>query len=363
MQARGAITDGAGGFTIEAFEVGEPGPGEVLVTLGASGVCHTDLDFSHMPMPGVVLGHEGAGTVTAVGDGVTAVAVADRVLLTWAIACGTCFQCSRGSQVLCERLGIGPRGHAGRGAASRDGSPLYRAFNIGTLSTATVVREQAVVKLGDDISFSSACILGCGVMTGWGSVVHAAKVEPGTTVVVLGCGGVGLNVVQGARIAGAARVICVDVNEGRLEMARTFGATEVVVADREDKGLAEAAGRVKAMTDGRGADYAFECTAVPDLAVAPLAMVRNGGTAIAVSGVEQEITVDMRLFEWDKTYLNPLYGQCRPSIDFPRLLALYEKGELLLDELVTRTYPLDDLHTAFDDMVAGRNAKGVVLFL
>jgi S-(hydroxymethyl)glutathione dehydrogenase/alcohol dehydrogenase len=156
-------------------------------------------------------------------------------------------------------------------------------------------------------------------------------------------------------------IIGVDVNPVRLEMARRFGATHAVTASREDRGLAAAAAEVKALTGGRGADYAFECTAVPELGAAPLAMVRNAGTAVQVSGIEQEIAIDMNLFEWDKIYLNPLYGQCRPDVDLPALLRHYAAGRLLLDELVTRVYPLDELGRAFEDMHEGRIAKGVLV--
>ena len=198
-------------------------------------------------------------------------------------------------------------------------------------------------------------------MTGFGSAVNAAKVRPGSSVVVLGCGGVGLNVIQGAKVSGASVIIGVDTKDSRLAMATQFGATATLKPDDGDGDLTELAKTVKEMTNGRGADYAFECTAVPALGAAPLAMVRHGGMAVQVSGIEQPITVDMRLFEWDKTYINPLYGQCRPSRDFPRIFGLYAKGEVLLDELVTRTYPLDDVHQAFDDLLAGRNAKGVLV--
>lgn len=361
VKARAVTTDGAGGYRVETIDVGDPGPGEVLVEIAASGVCHTDYDFAVRSGADVVLGHEGAGTVTSVGPGVDGVAPGERVLLTWAIACGSCFQCVRGAQVLCELMGQGPGGHAHPAAATKDGRPLTRAFNLGTMSTATVVREEAVVAIGDEIPFASACILGCGVMTGFGSVTNAAEVVPGSSVAVLGTGGVGLNVVQAARIAGATTIIAVDVSEERLSMAISFGATDAVLASRDDRHLVDAATRVRALTDGRGADYAFECTAVPELAVSPLAMIRHGGTAVQVSGVEQDVVVDMNLFEWDKTYINPLYGQCRPSVDFPRLLSLYARGMLLLDEMVTRTYALEDVGTAFDDMHAGRNAKGVLV--
>lgn len=352
MRARAVVSDGKGGFGVQDIEVGDPGDEEVLVELHASGVCHTDYDLAKVPIP-LILGHEGAGEVVAVGAGVDHVGPGDRVALTWAIACGTCFQCSRGNEVLCEQLGLSPRGHARN-------SSLMRAFNLGTMSTHTVVRREAVVKIDTDMPATSACILGCGVMTGFGSVVNVAQVEPGTSVAVLGCGGVGLNAIQGARIAGANPIIAVDLSEERLERARRFGATDAVVATADDRDLVEVSKEVKALTEGRGADYAFECTAVPHLAGAFLRLVRQAGTAVAVSGVEQRVDVDMQLFEFDKTYINPLYGKCRPSIDFPRLFRLYESKELLVDELVTATYALDDIDRAFDDLLAGRNAKGVI---
>jgi S-(hydroxymethyl)glutathione dehydrogenase/alcohol dehydrogenase len=236
------------------------------------------------------------------------------------------------------------------------------SFGLGTMSTHALVPQEAVIGIGPGIvvPYPVAAIIGCGVMTGFGSVVNAAHVEPGASVVVLGSGGVGLSVVQGAVYAGAGRIIAVDVDPERLALATHLGATDTVLADRADTGLLAAAAVVREMTT-RGADYAFECTAVPALGAAPLAMVRNGGTAIAVSGIEEVVPIDMELFEWDKHYLNPLYGQCRPSRDFPLLLSLYREGRLQLDEMITRTYPLADLAAAFDDMRRGRNAKGVLV--
>lgn len=367
IQAKGAIADANGSFTIEAIEVHPPKSGEVRVAMMASGICHTDYDslnwgYHH------VLGHEGAGIVEAVGDGVSHVKPGDKVLLNWAIPCRECFQCQNGHQNICERnspvVGKNPDdGAAHPGSTTwKDGQALKRSFNIGTLSTHTVVKQEAVIPTNVDIPFSSACIIGCGVMTGYGSVVNSAKLAAGSSAVVLGTGGVGLNVIQACRISGAARIIAVDVNQARLEMARQFGATDLLMASREDTGLLQAAGQVKQMLGGRGADYSFECTGVPALGAAPLAMVRSAGTAVQVSGIEQTIPIDMNLFEWDKTYINPLYGQAMPEYDFPKLLALYQQGTLKLDELITRTYPLEDLQQAIDDMMAGRNAKGVVLF-
>ena len=258
------------------------------------------------------------------------------------------------------------KGHADFSRSTYNGAGIYRAFNLGTMSTKTIVRAPAVTKISsagrsEPVSFAAAAIVGCGVMTGWGSVANAAKVEPGTSVVVLGCGGVGLNVIQAAHIAGAATIIGVDPKESRRKMALDFGATNIV--DPQDADLDQLQEVLKGMTPyGIGFDYAFECTAVPELAVAPLKFIRHGGMAIAVSGVEQEVTVDMRLFEFDKTYINPLYGQCTPERDFDRVFALHATGQLKLDELVTRTYSIDEVADAFDDLLAGRNAKGVLVF-
>jgi Zn-dependent alcohol dehydrogenase len=362
VPARGVVSDGAGGCAVRDMVIADPGPGEVVVRLHASGVCHTDLDLRRVRAP-LVLGHEGAGTVAIVGPDVD-LELDAPVVLNWAIPCGGCFQCVAGNRHLCERhspMLSGDGGAARRGSTLVDGHVVGRAFHLGTMATHTIVRQEAVTPIGDDIPFPSAAIVGCGVMTGYGSVVNAARVEAGSSVVVLGCGGVGLNVVQGARISGAARIIAVDLGEQRRAMASQLGATDVLAPAPGDDDLTALAVVVRGMTDGRGADYAFECTANPALGAAPLAMVRHGGTAVQVSGIEQPLTIDMRLFEWDKTYLNPLYGQCRPERDLPRLFDLYRRGVLLLDELVTRTYPLDGFEQAFDDLLAGRNAKGVLV--
>lgn len=367
MHVKAAIATGTGQFRIDTIAIHPPQGDELLVELKAAGVCHTDYDSMSWGKP-LVMGHEGAGIIRAVGPAVTRFRPGDSVMLNWAIPCGRCFQCQEGNQHICEvnsPVTSGNRasgGHAGLARTTLDGQPIERAFSLGTLSEYTVVREAAAVLITVEIPFASAAIVGCGVMTGYGSVVNAAKVKPGRSVVVLGTGGVGLNVIQGARIAGAGMIIAVDVNANRLDMARKYGATHTLQADRADVGLLQAAQQVKTLTSGRGADYAFECTAIPELGAAPLAMIRNAGVACQVSGIEQTIAIDMNLFEWDKIYINPLYGQCRPDIDFPILQKLYEKGDLILDDLVTRTYALTDLQTAFDDMLAGRNAKGVIVF-
>ena len=372
MIAKAAITDGKGTFSIEEIEVHTPQGDEVLVKIQAAGLCHTDHDSLHWGRP-VILGHEGAGIVESVGELVKSVKPGDKVILNWAIPCGTCFQCQEQNQHICENNspvvagdalpdGEVSTGHAALERSIYNGKGIERSFNIGTLSTHTVVKEQAVVKYGTDIPYSSASIIGCGVMTGYGSAVNTAKVTPGSSVAVIGNGGVGLNVIQGARISGAAKIVAIDTNPTRLEMAKQFGATHTILADRNDKGLKKATEQVKELVGNGGADFAFECTAIPALGAAPLGMVRNAGTAVQVSGIEEEVTIDMQLFEWDKIYINPLYGKCRPQIDFPILLNLYEKGDLLLDEMVTTIYKFENLEQAFADMLAGKNAKGVVVF-
>jgi len=356
VEVRAAITNGDGEFAIETCEFAEPHAGEVLVEIKASGVCHTDYDSLRWNRQ-LILGHEGAGVVSAVGKGVTDLAPGARVMLNWAIPCGACFQCQRGAENICEQRGTVPDERF----RFRKGT-LNASFSLGTMATHAIVPAAAVVPIPNQISFPVGAILGCGVMTGFGSVVNAAKLVPDSSAVVLGCGGVGLSAIQGARFSRARQIIAIDVNQARLELAKKFGASETILATPADKGLLQAARTVKQMTAGRGADYAFECTAVPELGPAPLAMVRSGGTAVGVSGIEQLVSVDMELFEWDKIYINPLYGQCRPKRDFPLLFDLYRQGRILLDEMITHTYPLEELPKAFSRMHAGSTAKGVIVF-
>lgn len=370
MKARAAVANGNGSFSIEDIEVQDPGPDEILVQIKASGVCHTDYDSMRWGRP-LVMGHEGAGIVLKTGTNIGTVAEGDHVLLNWAMPCGHCFQCENGNKSICENFSpvTGAKdqrgltgGHPELARTTFQGKGIERSFNIGTLSQYTVVVEEAVVKMPEDIPFASACILGCGVMTGYGSAVNAAKVVKGSSVAVLGAGGVGLNVIQGCRIAGAAKIIALDLSPVRLELSRKFGATHVIQVNKGPDSMVEAYKKVKELTSNRGADYAFECTGNPKLGAAPLALVRNAGMALQVSGIEEEITIDMNLFEWDKIYLNPLYGKCNPPVDFPILFDLYKKGELLLDELVSKTYSLEELGDVIDDMLNGRIAKGVILF-
>ena len=366
MQAQAAIADGKGQFALERIEVAEPIGDEVLVEIKAAGICHTDHASLNWKRP-LVMGHEGAGIVRSVGPLVRHVRPGDPVVLNWAIPCGKCFQCQRGDTVLCEDSKPAyvmerSNGHARSEGTTLKGRPLDRSFNLGTLSSLALVRSPAVTLLPQGVPFTSACIVGCGVMTGFGSVVNIAKVAAGSSVAIIGCGGVGLNIIQGARLNGAAIIIAIDLRETSLAQARKFGATHTLVADAADKEFERLAEAVKGLTEGRGADYAFEATAVPALAFAPLRLVRNGGMALQVSGINDPVSVPMPWFMWNKTYMTPLYGGCSPARDFPRIIQHYRRGELKLDELVSRTYRLEQLGTALDDMLAGRNAKGVITF-
>lgn len=355
MLAKAAICLADGSFIIDTVEIGDPGPGEVLVQIKASGVCHTDHKMLHLS-PVRIMGHEGAGIVLKTGDGVRHVSPGDPVVLNWAMPCGNCPACRAGLRNVCEdKPSIPP------GRFKYKGNDIATAFGLGTMSTHTVVPAAAALKMTADIPFTSACILGCCVMTGYGSVVNVAKVDAGSSVAVIGAGAVGLCTIEGARIAGASTIIAIDINPKKLDFAKRFGATHTILADKADEGLLRAAAEVKSLTAGRGADYAFESTSQPSLCCSPLAMVRNGGTAVQISGTEQKVPIDMELFEWDKVYINPLYGKCVPERDFPKLMRHYQRNELHLDDLVTGVYTLDDLATAFADMLQGKNAKAVLV--
>jgi S-(hydroxymethyl)glutathione dehydrogenase / alcohol dehydrogenase len=358
------IADGKGGFAIETIEVEPPGPGEVRVAIAAAGVCHTDHASLHWPGP-LVMGHEGAGHVEQVGEGVRGLEIGQPVLLNWAIPCGACFQCARGAATLCERtheldvprLG-NSRAHAG--ATRWRGRPIERSFHLGTFARHALVRAEAVTPLPAELPVDAACILGCAVMTGVGSAVNVAAVAPGASVAVLGCGGVGLNVIQGARISGARTIIAIDRVQARLERARELGATHLLLAADDDPQHAQLVAAVRALTEGRGVDHAFEATGTAALALLPLQLARNGGDALQVSGAHGTAAFELPQLFWNKRYMAPLYGDCVPDRDFPRLFDWVARGELELASLISHRYPMEALRRAFDDMLAGRSMKGVL---
>ncbi|HEY0454976.1 MAG TPA: alcohol dehydrogenase catalytic domain-containing protein [Verrucomicrobiae bacterium] len=366
ITCQAAIADGQGKFSIEQIRVAGPETDEILVRIQAAGICHTDYASLNWKRP-LVMGHEGAGIVEEIGPQVTHVKPGERVVLNWAIPCGTCFQCRGGHPVLCEESKPAyvmqrSKGHARLEGTTWRGQPIDRSFNLGTLSEFALVRAAAVSPIPATVSFTAACIVGCGVMTGFGSVMNVARIKSGSSVAVLGCGGVGLNIIQAARLGGAKVIIAIDLHSPSLERAKKFGATDLVQVKTGDGAVQELVQNLKDLTGGRGADYAFEATSVPRLAFVPLMLVRNGGMALQVSGINEEVTVPMPQFMWNKTYVTPLYGDCVPARDFPLIFDSYLERKLLLDEIITKTYGLQDLGDAFEDMLSGKNAKGVILF-
>lgn len=361
MYCSAVVGHGDGAFGVEEVAIAEPVDDQVLVDIHVAGICHTDWDMIRGATVPFVVGHEGAGVVCAVGPQVKRFSPGDAVVLHWADSCGHCEMCRDGLRPLCE-VSSPANGKEGGGVDATRRSTheaLSRSFSLGTMAEQTLVSEGACEPMMDGVPMAIAAIMGCGVMTGFGSVVNVARVEVGASVAVLGCGGVGLSVIQGAKVSAAQQILAIDVSEERLEQARAFGATDLVLSEPGDPQIKAARDQVFALTE-RGADYAFECTGRPELGAAPLALIRHGGTAVQVSGIEQTIPFDCSLFEWDKTYINPLYGRCDPRRDFERMQQLYLSGQLTLDPMISKRYALNDIEQAFDDLLAGRLAKGVI---
>jgi len=351
--------------TVERIRVDPPGPGEVTIKIAACGVCHSDLSATNgtiaLPPP-LVLGHEAAGEVVEVGEGVTTLTVADHVVSSFIYMCGVCRFCASGRPVLCleqsKALTTPPAGAARTHDAA--GNQLGVFSGCGVMAEYATLSAANVVKIDPKIPLDRAALVGCAVTTGVGAVFNTARVEPGTVVAVFGCGGVGLNVVQGAAIAGAGRIIAIDALPAKLEMAKRFGATDsLCLAPDEDPTRT-----LKKLTNG-GPDYAFECVGIPALVEAAYRAIRRGGKVIVVGVARPAETVSFKsmsmVFE-EKSLIGSYYGSCIPSVDFPRLLQLYMAGKLKLDELITRRYEIDAAPEAFADLAAGRNARGVIVF-
>ncbi len=335
------------------------GPGQVRVRLAATGVCHSDLSIATgaigHPVP-VVLGHEGAGVVTEVGDGVTRVAVGDHVVLSWTPACGECFFCLRGEPYLCARAVADA---AGVPYATLDGVPLSAGLSTAAFAEETLVLDRAVVRIDDSLPLATAALVGCAVMTGFGAVVNTAKVLPGSTVVVIGCGGVGLSVIEGARYAGAGRIIAVDLVEQRRALALRVGATDAI------DGAHDVKASVRALTDGIGADYSFEVIGRAATIKTAWQVTRRGGTVVVVGVGRRDDAVEFNALELSyqaRTVIGCMYGSAHVDRDFPRLLELNRSGALDLDALITDRIRLDDVNDAFARMQAGEGARSVIVF-
>lgn len=341
------------------IELPEPGPGRVRIRLAAAGVCHSDLSLSdgtmRVPVP-AVLGHEGAGTVLSVGEGVGHVAPGDGVVLNWAPSCGECHHCGLGEVWLCASALAGAGAIHARAA---DGRQLHPGLNVATFAEETVVAANCVLPAPDGIPLTDAALLGCAVLTGYGAVHHSAKVRAGESVVVFGVGGVGLAVLQSARIAGASTIVAVDVSPAKEELARAAGATDYLVSS------ATTAKDVRKLTGGRGADVAVECVGRAVTIRTAWESTRRGGrtTVVGIGGKDQQVTFNaLELFHWGRTLSGCVYGNCDPVRDLPAIAEHVRAGRLDLGSLVTERIGLGGIPAAFENMLAGRGGRALVVF-
>jgi len=351
---------------LEVVDVQQQGAqtGEARVRVKAAGVCHSDWHIMNgdwtLPLP-MVLGHEAAGIVEDVGAGVTNVEPGDHVIFSFRPQCGRCLYCSIGRSILCD-------GHQtarwmmldGTCRLKRDGQDIFQMARIGTFAESVVCPAEMLVPIRKEMPWPQAALMGCCVPTGVGAVTRCAQVEAGASVVVIGCGGVGLNVVQGARLAGARLIVACDLLDNKLEYAREFGATHTINASRQN-----VVDTVRGLTGGRGADYAFDAIGGEATTLQILDSIRPGGTAVIVGmaamNVRAPITPYMMALQ-EKTIRGTMYGSVRPNIDFPRLVDLYLDGRLKIDQLVSRTYRLEEINEGFTALRSGQVARGVVVF-
>ena len=345
---------------IEEVELNEPSTGEVMVKIIASGVCHSDWHVVKGDIPTIqipsILGHEGSGIVEAVGPGVTTLKLGDHVVLTWKPGCGKCAYCQQGWPAVCELF---PTVRS-RPSIRSTGTKVNQMVGLGSFGSSTVVPELAAVPIDKDIPFPQAALIGCAVTTGVGAVINTARVQSGTSVAVFGCGGVGLNCIQGADLAGATTIIAVDLRENKLEMAREFGATHTINASNDDP-----VERIIDLTGGEGAQYAFEAIGLaPDPYVQSVLCTRRRGLTVWV-GVPPEgmnVTINAKALFHEKMVMGSYYGSSRPRIDFGRISSLYKAGKLKLDELISRTFQIEEINTAFKALDQGQVARGVISY-
>jgi S-(hydroxymethyl)glutathione dehydrogenase/alcohol dehydrogenase len=361
MAVRAAVLPAVGSpLQITEIDLPDPGPGQVRVRLAAAGVCHSDLSLTNgtmkLPVP-AVLGHEGAGTVVAVGEGVGHLAPGDGVVLNWAPACGNCHACALGEVWLCANALAGAAEvHAHR---TSDGTELHPGLNVAAFAEETVVHESCVLPAPDGVPLTDAALLGCAVLTGYGAVHHSAKVRPGETVAVFGVGGVGLAALQAARIAGASKIVAVDVSPEKEELARGAGATDYVVASDTT------AREIRALTGKQGVDVAVECVGRAVTIRTAWESTRRGGrtTVVGIGGKDQQVTFNaLEIFHWGRTLSGCVYGNSNPAQDLPVLADHIRTGRLDLGALVTERIALEGIPAAFDNMLAGKGGRALVIF-
>ncbi len=346
-------------LSIEEVTLFDTGPDDVLVRVTASGLCHSDLfflqGFNNSPPP-LVLGHEGAGIVEEVGLDVRTLAVGDRVIFRWVPACGQCWFCKNGQSRLCMDL----LSEYGEPKLTRpDGSPASRMLGVGTFAERALVREGSLLKVETDLPDEQLALIGCGVTTGVGAALNTAAVKPGSTVAVVGCGGVGQSVVQGARIAGAARIIAIDPVELKRSVAAGMGATDTV-----DPTATDAIEAVRSLTGGRGADYAFEVAGVEATLGQAFELTRRGGTLVLVSVQAPTTPIPWSAFDMflqEKKVLGCFYGAAELQTDVPRLIALIETGRLDVGSMVSRRLTLDQVNEGLEAMEKGEVIRSVIV--
>ncbi|MDN4598050.1 Zn-dependent alcohol dehydrogenase [Leifsonia virtsii] len=351
------FTEPSAAIEFTEVELAAPGPGEVRVKIAAAGVCHSDLHVKRgewdAPAP-LVMGHEGSGVVTELGDGVTSLAVGDHVVLSWVPPCGECRYCRSGHEARCQKVAtvVAPKGvlFDGTSRLSRDGETVHHYLGVSSFAEEVVVPASGAVKVRDDAPLDVIAVVGCAVATGVGAVLNTAAVEPGSTVAVIGCGGVGLNVVQGAKLAGAERIVAIDVLADKTQMALQFGAT-----DRIDASKADAVEQLFELIPD-GVDYAFDAIGRTTTTEQAIRMLGLGGAAVIVglppTGAKASFE-PLVLAEADQRILGSNYGSVRPSIDIPALVDRYMDGQLKLDPLISGRRPLAEAAEAFDDLEAG----------
>jgi S-(hydroxymethyl)glutathione dehydrogenase/alcohol dehydrogenase len=350
-----------GPLDIEDIQIDKPGPREVLVRTVASGVCHSDLHLINAGMPGgaaIVPGHEPAGVVEQVGSDVTYVKPGDRVIACLSIFCGVCDYCLNGKSHLCGGR-MFDRGKGDPPRLSRDGTPIFQMSQLSSFAEQMLVPENALVKVREEMPLDGAALIGCGVTTGLGAALYRARVEAGSSCVVVGCGGVGLSIIQGCRIAGATRIIALDTQGWKLDLARKVGATDGVDAASED-----AVKQVKALTGG-GADYGFEAVGMNATARQAYDMTRKGGTTVMVGVITSRDELALPGFDVvmsEKTILGSTMGSVGFRVAMPRFVDLYLGGKLMLDEIISARRPLEEINVCFDEMREGSAARSVIVF-
>jgi len=370
MQTRAAVAwEAKKPLTIETIEIGGPKPGEVLVEVMATGVCHTDaytLDgFDSEGKFPAILGHEGAGIVREIGAGVTSLKVGDHVIPLYTPECRQCKTCLSQRSNLCTAI----RATQGQGLMpdrtsrfSCNGGEVFHYMGCSTFANFTVLPEIALAKVREDAPFDKICYIGCGVTTGIGAVVYTAKVWPGANVVVFGLGGIGLNVIQGARMVGADKIIGVDINPAKVEMARKFGMTDFI--NPTEVGADKVVSAIQDLTDG-GADFTFDCTGnVNVMRQALEACHRGWGTSIVIGVAPAGAEIATRPFQLvtGRNWRGSAFGGARGRTDVPKIVDWYMEGKINIDDLITHTMPLDEINTAFDLMHEGKSIRSVVIY-